>query len=120
MAPGSQAEEQFLLKPPMPPTSVVKQNLAPLQGVAGLNSRRNKYVNHRYESKHLPQAQVPFRFEGDVYNPQFRRQGSQHAVRSYGGAGVLSAAQSYGHSSQAMAGLMKQEQLPNNQAQVAE
>lgn len=88
----------------MPPPSYLKQGLIPEGPTAGLNSRRNKFSNHRYENR-LTNVDPHFRFDGDIMNPHGRRHSYGQQIQS-SGAGVSSTALSYGHGSSAMGGLI--------------
>lgn len=78
----------------MPPPSYLKQGLPPQDPVAGLNSRRNKFSNHRYENR-LTDIAPHFKFDGDIMNPHGRRHSYGQQLQT-GGAGVSSQALSYG------------------------
>lgn len=59
----------------MPPPSYLRQQqLAQYnsESIAGLNSRRNKFSNHRYENR-LTDISPHFKFDGDIMNPHGRR-----------------------------------------------
>lgn len=88
----------------MPPPGYMKQGMVGTDPVAGLISRRNKFDNHRYENR-LTKIAPHFRFEGDIMNPHGRRHSYGSGMHK-GGAGLQSAAQSYGQGSPAMGGLI--------------
>lgn len=58
----------------MPPPSYMRQQyaLSQMEPIAGLNSRRTKFTNHRYENRRT-NIEPEFNFDGDVMNYQGRR-----------------------------------------------
>ena len=48
--------------------------------MAGLNSRRNKYSNHRYENRRT-NVEPDFNLEGDIMNVHGRRYSTANDIR---------------------------------------